>query len=56
MICSQSVTDAVRSVAPSARIDIRLADGKVGVAGASYSEQVIAPIADTGDSVQQLAA
>jgi len=52
----QTVTDAVHSAVPSARVDIRPGNGEVGVAGASYPEQVIAAIADAGDSVQRLAA
>ncbi len=56
MICSQSVTDAVQSVAPSARIDIRPENREVCVAGASYPVQVIAAIAEAGYSVERLAA
>ncbi len=56
MICGQSVTDSVQSVAPSARIDIRPEDGEVGVGGAWYPEQVIAAITDAGYSAQRLAA
>jgi copper chaperone CopZ len=52
--CIQSVIDAVQSVAPSARIDVRPEDGEV--AGASDLEQVIAGSADAGYSVQRLAA
>jgi copper chaperone CopZ len=52
--CIQSVIDAVRSVAPSARIDIRSENSEF--AGASYPDQVIAATADAGDSVQRLAA
>jgi hypothetical protein len=54
MICSQSVTDAVQSVARSGRIDVRSENSEF--AGASYADQVIALTADTGDSVQLLAA
>jgi len=52
--CIQSVIDAVQSVAPSARIDVRPEDGEV--AGASDLEQVIAGSADAGYGVQRLAA
>ena len=52
--CIQSVIDAVQSVAPSARIDVRSENSEF--AGASYPDQVIAVTVDTGDSVQRLAA
>ncbi len=52
--CVQSVTQAVQSVAPVARVDVSLEKAEVNVAGPADPEQVIAAIADAGYEAERL--
>jgi copper chaperone len=46
--CASRVTKAVRSVAPDAKVEVNVKDGKVSVEGAADAQAIVAAISKAG--------